>query len=115
MSLNKTRCALLRDLYYTKVICVYKYKDQSEINKLIYENDIKYESTLFSKSEQDYLNFVLNKSQFGNSLDLRNKYIHSSFPHNDEDQQNTDYIILLKIIILVILKINDEFCSSFEE
>lgn len=115
LSLNKTRCALLRDLYYTKVICVYKYKDQSEINKLICENDIKYESTLFSKPEQDYLNFVLNKSQFGNSLDLRNKYIHSSFPHNDEDQQNTDYIILLKIIILVILKINDEFCSSFKE
>ena len=115
VSLNKNRCTLLRDLYYTKVICIYKYEDQSEINKLISENDINRESTLFSSPEQDYLNYVLNKAQFGNSLDLRNKYIHSSFPHNDEDQQNTDYIILLKIIILVILKINDEFCSSFKE
>ena len=112
VSLNKTRVALLRDLYYTKVICTYKYADQSEINRLISENDISCESTLFSKPEQDFLNYVMNKSQFGNSLDLRNKYIHCSFPHNDEEQQNVDYLILLKIIILVVLKINDEFCSS---
>ena len=32
---------------------------------------MKFESTLFSKPEQDYLNYYLNKSEFINSLDLR--------------------------------------------
>lgn len=55
----------------------------------------------------------LNKSSFSNGLDLRNKYAHSTYPE-DEKIQFVDYIRLLKIMILVITKINEEFCLRGE-
>lgn len=65
--------------------------------------------SLFSEPEQDYLNYELNKSSYSNGLDLRNRYAHSTYPEN-EKIQFMDYIRLLKIMILVITKINEEFC-----
>ena len=44
-----------------------------------------------------------------NGLDLRNKYIHDSIS-KDETRQNYDYAILVKIMIILIIKINEEFC-----
>ena len=70
---------------------------------------LRLENSLFSKPEQDYLNYELNKSTYSNGLDLRNKYAHSTYPE-DERVQFTDYIRLLKIMILVVTKINEEFC-----
>ena len=63
----------------------------------------------FSKPEQDYLNYILNKSEFSNGLDLRNKYIHDTCPL-DEKIQRQDYMELLKIMVLIMIKINEEFC-----
>lgn len=40
---------------------------------------------------------------------LRNKYAHSTYPENEKIQV-MDYIVLLKIMILVVTKINEEFC-----
>lgn len=54
-------------------------------------------------------NYELNKSTYSNGLDLRNKYAHSTYPE-DEKIQEMDYMILLKIMILVVTKINEEFC-----
>ena len=55
------------------------------------------------------MNYILNRSEFGNSLDLRNKYIHGTHS-TDEKVQKNDYIELLKLMILIIVKINEEFC-----
>lgn len=72
-------------------------------------NKIRILNTLFSEPEQSYLNYMLNKSVYSDGKDLRNKYIHSTYPR-DEETQKTDYIEFLKIMILVIVKINEEFC-----
>ena len=53
--------------------------------------------------------WMLNKSTYSDGKDLRNKYIHSTYPR-DEETQKRDYIELLKIMILIIVKINEEFC-----
>lgn len=47
-----------------------------------------------------------NKKQI---LDLRNKYIHSTYPV-DEKVQELDYLQFLKLMIILIIKINEEFC-----
>ena len=65
------------------------------------------EKTLFTKQEISYLNYFLNKKEFTNGLDLRNKYLHGTNPSNEIEHEN-DYYILLKIIILVLLKIEDD-------
>ena len=79
---------------------------------MITNGDLRYESTLFSTPEQAYLNFQLNRSEFSNGLDLRNKYIHSSYSQ-DAQVQEQDYDRLLRIMALVVMKINEEFCLKY--
>ena len=58
---------------------------------------------------QAYLNYMLNKSEYSNGVDLRNKYSHDTCSLKEEVQIQ-DYIELLKIMVLIIIKINEEFC-----
>ena len=111
LELNISKVFILKDLYEHDVICP-QYFD-GELKNIIDEwcrnGDLRLADSLFSEPEQDYLNYELNKSSYSNGLDLRNKYAHSTYPV-DEKVQFMDYIILLKIMILVITKINEEFC-----
>ena len=59
--------------------------------------------------EQQYLNFMLNQAEYSNGYQLRNKYAHGSYIL-DEIRQQQDYTELLKIMVLIIIKINEEFC-----
>lgn len=113
LTINKERVFVLRDLFLNEVICPIYYGEelQQVVAKCVTEGDMKFENTLFSKPEQDYLNFVLNKSEFSNGWDLRNKYCHDTYPL-DEEHQKQDYLELLKIMVLIIIKINEEFCNK---
>lgn len=51
----------------------------------------------------------VNKSEFSNGLDLRNRYIHDTNSLDKRHQQN-DYIVLLKMFVILVIKINEEFC-----
>lgn len=106
------RVRLLRDLYDYDVICPAYYSDKSEIEKLVLSGDLQYGNTLFSIPEQKYLNYTLNKSEYSNGKDLRNRYIHSTYPL-DINQQEWDYMCLLKIMAIIIIKINEEFCLKY--
>lgn len=75
------------------------------------KNVIEFESSLFSRPEQNYINYFLNKSQFNNGLDLRNKYSHMQPCSEDNDEIHVqNYMILLRLFIITVIKINDEFC-----
>lgn len=106
-----SRAFILKDLFENEVTCP-SYLDESLqtlVDALVSSGDMKYENTLFSKPEQDYLNYILNKSECSNGLDLRNKYIHDSHPL-DEGAQKKDYLEFLKVMTLIVIKINEEFC-----
>lgn len=111
LKLNGPKAFILKDLYDHDVICPQYYDDELKkvIDEWIRNGNLRLESSLFSEPEQDYLNYELNKSSYSNGLDLRNKYAHSTYPEN-EKIQFTDYVRLLRIMILVITKINEEFC-----
>ena len=109
MTTNRQRVSILKDLFYNEVICPNYYSDSlnEQLEALIQEGELCYGSTLFSKPEQAYLNFALNKSEYSNGLDLRNRYIHDTCSQ-DEAEQRTDYAELQKIMVLIIIKINEE-------
>ena len=111
IKLNTNRVLILLDLYRNGNICIaYLNDDKKEIIKnMIEENELIEQSSLFSKQEVNYINYILNKSEFSNGCDLRNKYSHGTYPA-DKNEQERDYFILLKIMVLIILKINEEFC-----
>ncbi|MCU9767274.1 hypothetical protein N4803_00700, partial [Enterococcus faecalis] len=54
--------------------------------------------------EVDYLNYILNNSEFDNALGLRNKYSHGSIVEENE----TDYFYTLIILVIYVIKINEE-------
>ena len=109
--IHTTRASVLGDLFYNEVVCPSYYDEglRKQVDEFIATGDMRYENTLFSKPEQDYLNYALNKSEFSNGLDLRNKYSHDTCSL-EESQQRQDYMELLKIMVLIVIKINEEFC-----
>ena len=111
LTTNRQRVSILKDLFYNEVICPNYYSDSlnKQLETLIQEGELCYGSTLFSKPEQAYLNFALNRSEYSNGLDLRNRYIHDTCSQ-DEAEQRADYAELQKIMVLIIIKINEELC-----
>jgi hypothetical protein len=111
---NKVACYILHQLFHEEVICVQREKAiRTVLDELEKAGDLEYKSTLFSKPEADYLNYMLNKSEFSNGLDLRNRYIHDTNTLKEEEQR-ADYYTLLRLLVLVALKIQDEFCIKEE-
>jgi hypothetical protein len=68
-------------------------------------------STLLSLQESSFYNYNLNKAQYTNGLNIRNQYSHGNQPDSDDaNKHKENYLIILKLLILAIIKINDEFC-----
>lgn len=109
---NRRQILILKDMYENEVISYWKLSEneRKEVNNLVIKGLLKFDNSLFSKPEQDYLNYYLNKSDFINSLDLRNMYSHGTQPFGDENIHYQNYIIFLRIFISIIIKINDELC-----
>lgn len=110
--LDIVQIKLLKDINDNDVISYWKLskKERERVDSLIEKGIFRQDSSLFSTSEQDYLNYYLNKSEFTNSLDLRNMYSHGTQPFGNENIHYSNYIRFLRLFILIIIKINDELC-----
>ncbi|MGF9888806.1 hypothetical protein ABEX78_09160 [Priestia megaterium] len=102
---------VLKQLYYGEVISYWHCPESIQvlIDELDTRNLINFENSLFSRNEQDYLDYYLNKSKFTNGHDIRNKYLHGTNV-NDEAQYELDYYLILKLFVIIIIKINDDLC-----
>lgn len=104
---------ILNELYQHDVVCFsYMKKYQSIIMELNKMGLVQFSSSLFSRPEQDYYNYLFNKSEFDNGLDIRNSYTHGT-QRVDENQNKQDYFIFLRIMVLIVIKINEEFCLKY--
>lgn len=114
LSFDKALLWVMHDLYINECACtayLSPYQDQLLFLKSL--GMIRYGSTLLSEPEQHYYNYIFNSAEHDNSLDLRNKYVHGSHRLDDKTDQ-FNYYIILRMLILIIIKINEEFCL-FEE
>ena len=108
---NLCKVTVLYDLYTNEVASFYRYGPEfkNEVLQMKKEGLLYFESSLFSKPEQDYYNYYLNKSEFTNGLDLRNKYVHGTQANpEDEGSHKYAYYTYLKLIVLALLKIEDD-------
>ena len=110
--LDIVQIKLLKDINDNDVISYWKLskRERERVDSLIEKGIFRQDSSLFSTPEQDYLNYYLNKSEFTNSLDLRNMYSHGTQPFGNENIHYSNYIRFLRLFILIIIKINDELC-----
>lgn len=112
---TKTEIAyLLKDLFMNGVISYHYYKTNfpfivNKITEWIENGDLVSKQSLFTTQEQEFIDYILNVQKFDNGPELRNKYAHGIFPM-DIKKQEQDYMELLRIMVLIIIKINEEFC-----
>ena len=105
---------VLKDLYKNGVGCINYLEKYKDILKWMEtQSMVEYKSSFFSKPEQDYLNYLMNRSEFSNGLDLRNAYLHAT-QSADEETHKKNYNIFLNVLALIIIKMNEEFCLRQE-
>lgn len=107
------KVAIMRDLFQHDVISRwhYSYKAKSAFSDFIEKRLITTQSTLFSQPEIDYLNFLLNRAEYSNGLEIRNKYVHGVLQVNtNEEEHRQNYLLLLRLFVLFAIKVNDDFC-----
>lgn len=100
---------LIWEIYREWVLSYYAYEWEMR-SKIIEMKDKELlfsESKLLSRQESNYINYYLNKNKFTNWPEIRNKNIHW-YKYTSENEAYTDYLNLLKIIILILLKIDLE-------
>lgn len=97
---------ILADLYCDQTISYWHYSKASrkKIDELYDMGYIEFENTLLSKPERDYLNYYLNKSEFVNGMDLKNSFSHGT----ETEMHETNYMTLLMLFVMIIIKINDD-------
>ncbi len=103
---------LIGELHQKEVLNYWSYPlpCRTVIDELIDRKLVITENTLFSRQERNYFNFYLNKKEFTNGYDLRNKYLHGTNTFSEKEHE-FDYHRLLKIIILTLLKIHDDITT----
>lgn len=116
---NLGRIRVLYELYHFNVISMYRLPDrlQAEVELMHQADLVVYESSLFTKSEQDMFDYYLNNSKFQNGPQLRNKYAHGRLgnpANSNEDINFNNYLIILKLLTTIVIKINEDF-SLYEK
>ena len=99
---------------YDKVLIYYwrcSIKKRKELDDMIETGLLFSESTLFSRNEQDYFNYYLNKSKFVDGLDIRNSNLHGTQKGDNKSEIHyKEYLQIMILLILVLIKINDDIC-----
>lgn len=106
---NDIQIFLIGELHRNEVISYWHYpKEVREVlDEMEGNNMIRFEDTLFSEPEISYYNYYLNKKEYTNGLNIRNKYLHGS-NSSSEREHKTEYYILVMLVILALLKIVDD-------
>lgn len=109
---NFRQILALRDINNDEVASYYHYSPESraDIDALVDRGWLVRRESLLSEAESSYFNYYLNKAEFTNGPDLRNKYMHGSNVDAANEQEHfSTYISVLKLLITIVIKINDEF------
>jgi hypothetical protein len=109
---SKEQILVLKNLYDYEAVSYYRYPETmtSEIDEMIQKEWLVKKTSLLTTPEASYFNYVLNQQEFSNGYDLRNKYLHGSQSNIDgENAHYNTYIVGLKLMLALIIKIDDDF------
>lgn len=107
------KIAIVKDLFSNDVISRYHYPQdaQATINEWVSKRILNEKSSLLTLPEANFFDYVLNDSEYSNSLALRNKYSHGNEQIiTEESEHKTNYLAFLRLFTILAIKINDDFC-----
>lgn len=85
--------------------------ERLEADRMFKRGWVTRKSSLLTSAEADYFNYFLNRVGFSNGPNLRNKYLHGSQAHADNDDSHVHaYLVALRLIVALVIKINDDLC-----
>lgn len=115
---NAVQFLILKSLFSTQAVSYYHLSEagRAEADAMEARGWVTRRSSLLTEAEGKYFNYLLNKVDFRNGPELRNKYLHGSQASADgEDAHFHTYITALKLTIALVIKLNDDFCLSAKE
>ena len=103
----------IKDIDFARLFSTHNYWHgyllSSEFRSELDLTNFKEYSRLFSDDEANFLSYCMNNKNYDNALAIRNKYLHGSTIHFTEDQHEANYIVLIKVFLIVIAKLEEEF------
>lgn len=114
---SKRQILVLKNLFETEALSCYHYSTEGrvEINSMVSKGWLTKEGTLLTRPEAKYFSYYLNQQEFSNGHDLRNIYMHGTMSKNDKADENKHYktyIIVLRLLLALIIKIDDDFSAK---
>lgn len=109
---SENQITVLKNLFDVEALSYYHHSPEmrSEIDSMLDKGWLTRRTSLLTESEASYFNYFLNQQEFSNGYDLRNKYLHGSQADRDnENAHYTTYMITLKLMMALVIKINDDF------
>ncbi|REC97507.1 hypothetical protein DEU35_1998 [Microbacterium sp. AG157] len=114
---NRARLRILRSFYDREAVNISHLSTagKEEIKSMAEMGWVTVESTLLTAPEGTYFNYMLNTLEHGNGPKLRNKYLHGTQANGaTENEHAIAYTRALRLLIAIVIKINDDFCSQAE-
>lgn len=115
LAISSEKRYIFRDIYENGVISFHHLRfGNGIVDEYLNKGFLKKESTLLTKEESNYFDYMLNNQIFDNSRAIRNSYMHGTNSLNKDDHINT-YLLIIKLIIVLMIKINDEFVTIHKD
>lgn len=86
----------------------YPKKEREILDEMVSKGWIEFDAHLLSPAERDYFSYYLNNEKFTNGLAIRNNYAHGTTPSYSEDRHKSNYIQILVLFIMMLLKISED-------
>ncbi len=108
---SQAQLNVLRSLWEYGVCSYWHYNDEERqiLDDMLSKGWLVKDYHLLSKPERDYFSYYLDNARFTNGMAYRNHYMHGSTPPvDDENEHSVAYITFLKLLAILLLKIEDD-------
>jgi hypothetical protein len=112
---NMEQMLILRSFFSTEAANYYHLSKsgRGEADAMVSRGWARRYSSLLTDAEANYFNYFLNKVGYSNGPNLRNRYLHGSQAAADDDEAHLNaYLVAVRLIIALVIKINDDLCLS---
>lgn len=101
---------ILRHLYTYGACSYWGYpkEERAILDEMVSKGWIEYDNYLLSPAERDYFSYYLNNEKFTNGPAIRNNYAHGTTPSYSEKKHMQNYLQLLVLFIMLLLKISED-------
>lgn len=101
---------LLKHLYEYGACSYWGYSKEERmiLDDMVSKGWISFDNHLLSPAERDYFSYYLNNEKFTNGPAIRNNYAHGTTPSYSEEKHKKNYLQLLVLFILLLLKISED-------